>query len=62
MEPCDGCGKLYPLHLLDAKPQSLAGVAATHQALFDAASRGEDFDRFECRGCYGPAWEAADAS
>ena len=53
---CASCGKSLPLHLLDAKPESLKGKPATWDALCRAADAGADFDVLECQTCYGPAW------
>lgn len=62
---CACCGKTFPLHMLDAKPERLAGnggllaklfprfrLAALTRALF----RAEHFNRLECKECYGPGW------
>ena len=62
---CACCGKTVPLHMLDAKPARLAGRGNLFvrlfpsfrlQALSDAACNGENFDRLECKDCYGPGW------
>lgn len=48
---CDNCGRKTPINELDGKPG--AGHFTAEQ-LFDAAERGEQFDRLECGDCYGP--------
>lgn len=53
---CSNCGQSQPLHMLDAKPESLAGKPADSEAIWQAGERGEDFTVLECRSCYGPAW------
>lgn len=62
---CACCGKIVPLHMLDAKPARLAGRGNLFvrmlprirlHALNDAACNGEDFDRLECKDCYGAGW------
>lgn len=44
---CDGCGKMFPLHLLDAKP----GPGPITE---DNENR--DFTWLGCKTCYGPGW------
>ena len=63
MMKCDKCGGLFPEHEIDAKPSSAAFNACSDQprALEEAADRGDDFDRFECGGCYGPGYIKGDA-
>lgn len=72
---CDCCGLFFPLHLLDAKPEHLAGPGRwidrfrPHsrllnalfgprrvQQMIHAGDTGADFERLECRTCYGPGW------
>lgn len=55
-ERCAGCGRMFPLDQLDAKPRSLRSRKATNAMLSHAAERGEDFDVLQCRACFGPAW------
>jgi hypothetical protein len=50
---CQECGKAVPYDLLDAKPGS---GHWTNGQLFDAAYDGAQFDRLECKDCYGPNW------
>lgn len=52
IQACTACGKPTPLHLLDAKPSRLR----TGETIDDAAWRNANFDRLECRECYGPGW------
>lgn len=49
--PCQRCGAPTLVALLDAKPGPGDWSAA---ALVAAADAGLDFDRLECRSCYGP--------
>jgi hypothetical protein len=60
---CYNCGIPTPFDLLDAKPTRLAGPGgdpvARRRELVDALWKNEDFDRLECRLCYGPGWVAA---
>jgi hypothetical protein len=53
------------LAALDAKPEALAGPGGLLvrlipglrlRALVKAADRGDDFERLECRECYGPGY------
>lgn len=60
--PCAKCGKMTPIHLLDAKPESLANKQAEYEDILEAADAGEQFEVLQCQECYGPAWEAADES
>lgn len=60
--PCAKCGKMTPIHLLDAKPEMFADIQVTHLQLRQAAIDGEQFETLQCQECYGPAWEAADES
>lgn len=57
MFECNKCKQPFPLHLLDAKPPSLANLKANHAMLIFAADNGEDFTILQCKDCYGPAWE-----
>lgn len=63
-EPCRSCGALFQMEELDAKPtmttllRSLQFVRGQSYVLRYAADRGYDFDRLECRKCYGPCFEA----
>lgn len=62
--PCDCCGRLFPLGLLDGKPtinSKLRRIRAREGQLAmlrRAADKGYDFDRLECRRCYGPGYLA----
>lgn len=47
---CDNCGREFQPEQLDAKPY--AGPLPTGEALI-AATNGADWERFECRDCYG---------
>lgn len=65
--PCASCGYRFELHKLDAKPSSAAFAEDRRkhgqvEALCRAADRGENFDRFECRDCYGPGYVVGVAS
>lgn len=59
---CAECGWRLPLHLLDAKPTMTLWLRLV--SLFRgqkfmlryAADRGYDFDRLECRACYGDGY------
>lgn len=55
---CDRCGGLFHIDALDAKPSSLPSTRGFDQLhrLEVAADAGEDFDRLECAGCYGPGY------
>jgi hypothetical protein len=54
---CEECGRVFRLSELDAKPARLAGRANTSaEVLWAAFEANEDFDRLECRGCYGPGY------
>ena len=53
---CAHCGRQTPFHLLDAKPHRLAGPSHTAAEIEDAMWENEDFDRLECKPCYGPGW------
>lgn len=54
---CEECGEFFQLSELDAKPSRLAGKANTSaEALWAAFEANEDFDRLECRECYGPGY------
>lgn len=50
---CEECGKLVAWRLLDAKPGPGHWTA---RQLADAADRGDQFTRLECKDCYGPNW------
>lgn len=52
---CAECGKKTPVHLLDAKP---GPERWTVERLRAAADAGADFNRLECRDCYGPGYVA----
>lgn len=54
--PCDGCGKPFPIDLLDGKPSARA--MAAYGSLADALWAGADCDRLMCRPCYGHGWTA----
>lgn len=54
--PCESCGRLFPIDLLDSKPRSLVRKAATEEDLASAADCGEDFEVLQCKDCYGSAW------
>ncbi len=56
MDTCARCGVEQPVEHLDAKPERLAGRHNTRRQLKKALRRGEDFDRLECAGCYGPGF------
>ena len=62
---CDCCGDVFPLHLLDSKPERMVGRGSWYERLFpavrlrrlcDAMWNNDDFDRMECKKCYGPGW------
>ena len=57
MAKCGTCRREFLLRLLDAKPKSLMGtkLKSTNE-LWEAGSRGEDFNGLECRDCYGAGW------
>lgn len=55
MEHCAECGAETPVEELDAKPGP--GYWAPDQ-LAAAADAGVDFDRMECRKCYGPGYQS----
>lgn len=65
MSRCEECGVRYPLHCLDAKPTMtfwLRLVSLFRGQKFTlryAADRGYDFDRLECRACYGDGYVEA---
>lgn len=50
---CAACGRTFSLDQLDGKPGPGTFTAAQLAA---AADRGADFNRLECRGCYGPGF------
>jgi hypothetical protein len=60
--PCDNCGTLTHIDLLDAKPSYLSGPGWRFLSwlrmwlLNRAAYKGADFDRLECKRCYGPGY------
>ena len=62
---CDACGERFPLDQLDSKPTINSKLRRTRQRegqlmmLHRAAMRGYDFDRLECRKCYGPGFLTA---
>lgn len=59
---CDKCGKFFPTDHLDGKPtinSKLRRIRAREGQLAmlrRAADKGYEFDRLECRGCYGPGY------
>lgn len=62
---CANCGGIFPLRLLDCKPERLAGPGRWYERLIpsirmnkliEAGIDGEDFNRMECQKCYGPGW------
>lgn len=61
---CDSCGQMFPIEELDSKPTMNSRLRRTRQKegqlamLYRAAARGYDFDRLECRRCYGPGYFA----
>lgn len=63
LTPCDCCGREFPIDLLDGKPtinSHLRRVRAREgqlSMLYRAAVHGYDFDRLECRSCYGPGFQ-----
>ncbi|WPE19914.1 hypothetical protein [Shinella zoogloeoides] len=62
---CDACGERFPLNELDSKPTINSQLRRTRakegqlMMLYRAAMRGYDFDRLECRSCYGPGFLSA---
>ncbi len=52
---CCTCGRTFPLHLLDSKPE-LEVLASFNGDLWEAMHHNADFTRLECRTCYGPGW------
>lgn len=59
IDNCAKCGREFPLEELDALPTGPAYVNGipkpwTVALLTHAADTGVDFDRLECRECYGP--------
>jgi hypothetical protein len=58
---CDNCGRATHLDYLDAKPVMTNWLRVVQfflgqdRMLQYAADHGYDFDRMECRDCYGPA-------
>lgn len=64
MTRCDCCGKEFPIDDLDSKPTENSRLRRYRQAqgqpvmLRKAADLGFDFDRLECRKCYGPGYTA----
>jgi len=63
---CESCQHLFAISELDAKPQinsRLRRIRAREgqiAMLQRAADLGFDFDRLECRNCYGPGYLAAE--
>lgn len=47
VRPCDACGTRTHIDLLDAKPND------------PSDPDGSDWNRLECRPCYGPGWAPA---
>lgn len=64
---CENCQRPVPFYQLDAKPKMtlwLRGVRLVRGQRFMlgyAADRGYDFDRLECRDCYGPGYITREA-
>lgn len=62
--PCDNCGGPFPIDELDGKPtinSKLRRIRAREGQLVmlrRAADLGFDFNRLECRKCYGPGYSA----
>jgi hypothetical protein len=65
MHQCDNCGRMFPIDELDGKPtinSKLRRIRAREGQrimLRRAADLGFEFDRLECRRCYGPGYEQA---
>lgn len=61
---CDSCGHMFTIDKLDGKPTINSKLRRTRQKegqlmmLYRAAARGYDFDRLECKRCYGPGYQA----
>jgi len=61
---CDRCGREFPLDHLDAKPtinsrlRRIRAREGQRMMLYRAALLGFDFDRLECRKCYGPGYSS----
>lgn len=51
---CDKCGGLFDPRELDAKP--VPKDKRADETDEDAADRGVEFSRLECRACYGPGF------
>lgn len=62
LTPCDCCGREFPLDQLDAKPSMnsrLRRIRAREGQIVmlrRAADLGFQFDKLECRRCYGPGF------
>ncbi len=60
--PCECCGREFPLDELDSKPSINSRLRRYRQRqgqlvmLQKAADLGYDFNRLECRSCYGPGF------
>lgn len=52
-DKCMACGKLTPIHKLDAKPSARP---YTSEQLFRAALAGEQFTFLACAACFGPGY------
>jgi hypothetical protein len=59
---CAKCRKVVPIELLDAKPmmtphlRQIEAKEGQRAMLSFAADHGIDFDRLECKDCYGPEY------
>lgn len=59
---CDSCRREFEPHELDAKPRLgpvllIVRLFRGRAAMMDfAGDRGYDFNRMECRDCYGPGF------
>lgn len=59
---CDQCGTEHDINALDAKPVMTLWLCIVwlfigqNRGLAYAGERGHDFDRYECRRCYGPGY------
>lgn len=59
---CDSCGRRMDIHHLDAKPTMTRWLwlvwffRGQTRMLVYAADHGYDFDRLECRDCYGSGY------
>jgi|GEM_PF-4189876 len=57
---CQSCGKSFPIHLLDGKPERLRHGHQFDQLaeLSKAGDTGEQFEWLEGPCCYGPGYNA----